>query len=126
VAVTYASFIDAYPEFATLTQTRIERELDRAIAQLDEDQIGEAFYDEAVELLTAHKMALGNQAAAQGGTGGITGGVRSVSVQGEGSITYSDVGTNQRRFQAGDYGLTVYGVRLQALLSKVVLGVMVV
>ncbi|MGY0790955.1 DUF4054 domain-containing protein [Azospirillum argentinense] len=125
MAVTYQTFITAFPEFSnstTFPQGQFDFWSAQAYAQLNAKRLGNQL-DLAVMLFTAHNLALSapnvTAAAVGGAPGTITGPLTSKAV-GPASASFDAGKVADER--AGEWNLTQYGVRLWRLLKAKSLG----
>ena len=119
MAVTYASFIAAFPEFSNSTiypQAQVDLWITQAALQINAGRFGQSA-DLATMLFVAHNLVLGVQAARQavaGGGAGFSAGVVSSKSVGPVSKSYdTSVGLIEG---AGLYNLTLYGQRLAQMM----------
>lgn len=117
MAVDLDTFRLDFPQFTETSDTVISRSLDRAADRLDEADWGD-LYDEAQGLFAAHLLALSVQAVQTGGAA--SGGISSINISGEYSISYgSGSGSGSSRV-VGSLELTKYGQEFLQLRDSVI------
>lgn len=121
MAVTVDSFKTRFPEFSCTDDDRVTLIISEA-----QDFIGSAtkwgsLYDQAVNFMTAHKLAVANQAA-ESDNGKGTGQLVSLNVQDQYTKTYSDSSRqgSQDSSADSDLGLTIYGQQYSSLKRRVI------
>jgi hypothetical protein len=126
MAVTVDTFTTDYPQFlATETET-IERALSRAALRISAAQWG-ALYEEGQSLLAAHLLTIAAEATATDGKGqGVAGGVSSISVDGDISVSYADASYARSQQGSSNYDSTIYGRDFLQLQRQVIVPVRII
>ncbi|AWJ93315.1 DUF4054 domain-containing protein (plasmid) [Azospirillum baldaniorum] len=125
MAVSYADFIAAFPEFANpavFPESQFNFWSAEGYAQLNAKRLGGRL-DLAVMLFTAHNLALSAPNVRAGATGGAPGAIRGPATSetvGPASASYDAGRVADER--AGEWNLTQYGVRLWRLIKGRCLG----
>lgn len=128
-AITLEDFRLDYPEFDSVADARITRSITKAVVRLgnSEAEWGSA-YEEATGLIAAHLLARSlesTNAVETQGLGAIAlGRAKSISVQGEGSITYedppgstsSDGGSSASEYLSTRYGKAYLELRRSSIM----------
>ncbi|MET3409467.1 DUF4054 domain-containing protein [Methylobacterium sp. 1030] len=121
MTVTLASFRAAFPEFAAYPDTAVTYNLGLASRLLSPARWGE-LYDDGVQFVTAHNLALSpNSATVAGSGGGAAIGVPTgiVSAKSVGPISKTIDTSIGLEDGAGLYGATSYGRRYYQLLTLI-------
>lgn len=120
MTVTLASFRAAFPEFAAYPDTAVTYNLGLAGRLLSPARWGE-LYDDGVQFVTAHNLALSPDPATVAGTGGAAIGVPTgiVSAKSVGPISKTIDTSIGLEDGAGLYGATSYGRRYYQLLTLI-------
>lgn len=115
---TATQFKDRYPEFASLTDARIDAVMADALLWVDQTWRIEADYQPAIMAYTAHILKVEATAAASGASGGaVSGPIKSESL-GDASITYADNTSSDWRFADADLATTPYGTSYLRLRNR--------
>jgi hypothetical protein len=120
MAITPTTFKTRFPEFASLTDARIQIFIDDAELELDEDRWGD-LYDKGLSYLTAHLLYVGEQTSAGQGEGG---GPLSTKAVGDVSLSFGSYLTADNKATA--FNATSYGQEYYRLMIMVGMGAVAV
>jgi hypothetical protein len=116
MAVTPADFKERFPEFDSVSDTRVQLFLDDAALELDEGRWGD-LYDKGLSYLTAHLLYIGEQSSAGAGEG--SGPLTSKSV---GDVSLSFGANLAADTDAASFNATSYGQEYYRLMMMVGMG----
>ena len=116
------------PEFDQVPDDKVEKWITLARPLVSEEKFGQ-LYEQAVALLTAHKMGLAGAGGTLAGTklSMASGqGLASVS-EGETSISFDTAGTSLAATDpmAAEYAKTIYGLQYLSLCSQVLVNIVI-
>jgi hypothetical protein len=120
MAVTPADFKERFPEFDSVSDTRVQLFLDDAALELDEGRWGD-LYDKGLSYLTAHLLYIGEQSSAGQGEGG---GPLSTKAVGDVSLSFGSYLTTDNK--AAVFNATSYGQEYYRLMMMVGMGAVAV
>lgn len=121
MTVTAESFKTVYPEFSTETDERVTLFIGKAQTLAGNATKWGALYDEAVEALTAHRLARSNEAASSE-NGKSAGPKTRLDVENQYSETYASPtqGKSSKSAEDAEYSQTVYGQQYLAVKRRVI------
>ena len=119
MAVTASSFIVRFPEFEGEDSARITLLITEAQLIVGSTTKWGALYDSAVNFVTAHQLARGNEAATAGTNGKASGPLTRLDVENQYSKTYANPQQSSSQSKDSEYESTIYGQQFLALKKRV-------
>ncbi|MEO1390985.1 MAG: DUF4054 domain-containing protein [Cyanobacteria bacterium J06634_6] len=119
MVVTVSSFITALPQFSCEDEDRIALFISKAQLLVGSERKWGSLYDEAVELMTAHKLARTNEAASST-NGKAVGAVTRLEVENRYSETYASPSQQNQDGPDSEYQSTIYGQQYLSLRKRVI------
>lgn len=121
MAVTASSFIVRFPEFEDEDSGRITLLITEAQLIVGSATKWGSLYDSAVNFVTAHQLARGNEAATAGTNGKASGPLTRLDVENQYSKTYANPQQSSSQSTTdSEYESTIYGQQFLALRKRVV------